>query len=233
MSFTFTFTGVSSELSAEFNPPIYLDPVKDYVMGLTNFECFNSIPNVTSSNNQLKFADGFIALPEGSYEISDINKYINSQIDINHHDFLRLKANHNTLKTSIKSNRDIDFNIENSIGPLLGFKKRKLSAGKVHESDYTAKIIKVNSLLIDCNITIGSYTNGTAAHTIYQFFPSVPPGYKIIESPLHVTYLPISVPTISKITLKILDQDGDLVNFRGETVTIGLHLKSVNNGVQI
>jgi hypothetical protein len=37
---------------------------------------------------------------------------------------------------------------------------------------------------------------GKPAHIIHQFFPNVPPGFKIVESPEHVIYLPISVNTI-------------------------------------
>lgn len=228
MSYTFTFTGTSSELSAEFNPPIFLNPSREYVMGLTNFECFHSIPNITSGNNAVKVGEKIIRLPEGSYEVSDIGAYINSQLLDDQ--YVRIRADRKTLKTTIKSNVEVNFNVPSSIGPVLGFTKRKLDVNVIHYSDSTTQIVKINSLLIDCNITTGNYKNGAAAHTIYQFFPSVPPGYKIIEAPLHILYLPISVTTISKITLKILDQDGDLVNFREETITVGLHLKELRNG---
>lgn len=234
MSFTFTFTGTTSVLRAEFNPPILLDKTTEYVMGLTSFESFNTIPNVTSENNQFQMGNiPRIYIPEGSYEISDISKYISSQLNHKNREDIHIKANNNTLKTVIKGTYDIDFTINNSIGPLLGFTSRHLSANIHHESDYPANIIKINSLLIDCNITTGNYKNGMPAHVIHQFFPNVPPGYKIIECPLHITYLPISTKTISEITLQILDQDGKLVNFRGETVTIGLHLKSTRNGVSV
>jgi hypothetical protein len=52
---------------------------------------------------------------------------------------------------------------------------------------------------------------------------------KLVQSPEHVIYLPISLTiTIRNITLKIRDQDGELINFRNETVTVGLHLKTDN-----
>jgi hypothetical protein len=50
----------------------------------------------------------------------------------------------------------------------------------------------------------------------------------LVESPEHVIYLPISVNTIRNITLKIRVQDGELINFRNETVTVGRHLKTDN-----
>ena len=69
--------------------------------------------------------------------------------------------------------------------------------------------------------------NNRKAHTIHEFFPTVSPGYKIVEVPSHVIYLPIAVKIIHNIQLHIVDQDGDLVTFRGETITIRLHIESM------
>lgn len=74
---------------------------------------------------------------------------------------------------------------------------------------------------------MGSYKNGKLHHIIYQFFPNVPPGYKIVEAPSNIVYLPINVKTISNVTVKIQDQDDKLLNFQGETITIRLHLKKI------
>ena len=114
----------------------------------------------------------------------------------------------------------------------MGFKKRTLELGK-HESDEPANIITINSILVECNITAGNFKNGKPGHIIYQFFPNVPPGYKIVECPHNVVYLPITVNTISNISLQIMDQNGKLVSFRKEAITIGLHLKSQSNGAAI
>ena len=53
---------------------------------------------------------------------------------------------------------------------------------------------------------------------LYSFFPNVPPGYKIIESPIFPIYLPISQNHIENIRVWITDQDGNEVNLRGETL---------------
>uniref|UniRef100_A0A1Y1M5S2 Uncharacterized protein n=1 Tax=Photinus pyralis TaxID=7054 RepID=A0A1Y1M5S2_PHOPY len=229
MSYTLTFTGTTSILNAFFRPPLLLND-DDYVMGLTNFETYNSIHNVTPTNNKFKYGNQMITIPPGCYEISDINNYINAQLNRTSGDYVELQANNNTMQSVIKANRPIDFTIENSIGELLGFEKKTLSAEETHTSSNTINILKVNSLLVECSITTGNFKNGVPAHTIHQFFPSVPAGYKIIERPLTVIYLPINVSSVTSITLKILDQDGDIVNFNGEVITIGLHLKKANHG---
>ena len=56
-------------------------------------------------------------------------------------------------------------------------------------------------------------------HTIYEFFPAVSPGYKIVEVRSPIIYLPITVKYINNLQLHLVDQDGHLVNFRGEVIT--------------
>ena len=119
------------------------------------------------------------------------------------------------MKSVIECNKTIDFRFEDSIGSLLGFTPQLLHADTVHVSNQPVSILKINALRVECNITIGAYSNGQKVHTIHEFFPAVP-GYKIIEVPSEVIYLPITVISIDKLHLRIVDQDGDLVNFRGE-----------------
>lgn len=82
-------------------------------------------------------------------------------------------------------------------------------------------------LCIQCNLIQNSFNNSNAVHIIHMFYPNVPPGYKIVENPTNVIYLPINTKFISEIVLKITDQDENLVNFKGELITIRLHLKKL------
>ena len=61
---------------------------------------------------------------------------------------------------------------------------------------------------------------------MYRFFPNVPPGYKIIESPRFPKYLSISQDYIDNIRIWLTDQDGNEINLRGETLNIGLIIKT-------
>lgn len=222
MSLTLTFSGSSSILNADYFPPLDLNV--NYVCGLVDFQTYNSIPNIDVGKNLLHIGDKIIEIPIGSYEIEDIEKYVQKRSEIKFH----LKANNNTLKSEIKSDHDINLNEAGSIAPILGFSKRMLKANTLYESDLPVNIIKVNAIRIECNIVAGSYINNRQAHTLHEFATTVGPGYKIVEVPANVIYLPVTVKRISSITLKIVDQDGDLVNFRGENITIRLHLKPEN-----
>lgn len=140
--------------------------------------------------------------------------------------FFNITPDTNTLKCNIISSYEIDFTPENSIGKLLGFNKRKkLSANEIHESDETVEIFRVNIIRIDCNVVTGTYDNDKPSHTLHEFFPAVEPGYKIIESPSNVIYLPVNTQTINNLTVRIVDQNQNLINFRREQINLRLHLK--------
>lgn len=235
MSLTFTLTGRSSILSHNFNPPIYLEDDLEYEIGLANFDTFNSIPNIDSTNNVFAWwsdddkRENKIIVPEGSYELRDIIDIISelilekdpsAQIDI--------VPNEHTVKVSITTNRRINFDVKGTIGSVLGFKKKILNANATHISDDEVKILTINTICIDCNLAMGSFLNDRPVHIIHQFFPSVPSNYKIIESPLNIIYYPLTVKTISTITIKVIDQSGKLLDFRNEEVTVRLHLRRKN-----
>ena len=164
--------------------------------------------------------------PIGSYEINDIQRCL-QKVLVNEGIEVHIKPNYNTLKSEIYCNRDINFEPEDSIGRFLGFSPHRLKTRKLYESNQPVSIIKVNSLRFECSITTGAYINGQKVHTIHEFFPAVPPGYKIVEVPSHVIYLPVAVQTIDHIQLRRVYQDGHLVNFRGEVIKIRLHNRSL------
>jgi len=223
-SFTLTLSGASSILDAHYFPPIELPRGKKCVLGLVEFLSYNSIPNVDESNNKLHFVGGeTITIPTGSYEVESIERFIQQ----NTKKTISIKPNNNTLRSEIVCDADIDLRPRNSIGRLLGFTPQILEAHKKHESDEPVAIMKVNALRVDCNITGGAYINNQRGHTIHEFFPTVPSGFKIVEVPLTIIYLPITVEAISHLQLKVVDENGFLVDFRGEQITIRLHIKAL------
>ena len=227
MSNVFTFTEKSPILSFDFNPPIVLDDDVNYVMGLTFFQTFNSVPNIIEGvNSDFYYGTRKIRLPTGAYELESIRAHLLEKMKPQE-DNIILRADPSTLKCYIKCTAPIDFTKPNTIRDILGFKSKKIPAGITERSDSIVNITNVNAIFIDCNITLGTYDNGKMSHYIHHFFPESAPGWKIIECPDNVIYLPINTKTITNITLKIVDQDGKLIDFRDETITIGLHLKAV------
>jgi hypothetical protein len=178
-------------------------------------------------NNILHLEDGnIIEIPTGTYEIEDIKRFLKSEFG-KYKYLLMFNSNENTLKVSNKSSVGIDFTQPNAIGSLLGFSKRKREMNVTYFSDNLVDIFKVNIIDVQSNVSSGSYNNGELSHSIYSFSPKERAGFKIHEVPNDVIYMPLDVSMLQNVTLKIVDQDGNLINFRGELVTVRLHIKRV------
>ena len=127
--------------------------------------------------------------------------------------YIEMSANTNTLKSEmiIKDIYEVDFRWYNSISSLLGFHRQLYTLG-FNESQNVANIRTINSILVNININSGSYVNDSTQPTLYSFFPNVSSGYKIIENPHNLLYLPISEDTIHSITIWLTDQNGNELN---------------------
>lgn len=225
MSFAFTITSNTSVLEVTYSPAIELDG--NYEIGLLLLETFNSIPNITKKNNQFYYnnKDKPIEIPEGSYEISDLSQYIKKKIleEDKEAEFI-LSGNSNTLKSEIYCTYDIDFTKPNNIASVLGF-EGLYEAKKFATSQNPVSIIKVNTIQVICNISSGSYTNNQLSHSIYEFGLNVSPGYRISIAPNKVIYFPITTKTLSHLSLRLVDQNNEEVDFRGEPVVIRVHIR--------
>lgn len=232
-SITLTLTGNSSSLTTFFHPEIELDERYDYSCSLLDFHTYNSIPNVHDKNNKFYYTflhgesieSKVIVVPVGSYELDDIAEFLNKALKKQNID-CQFLGNKNTMKCVLMcSNVLIDFTKNDCIGSVLGFGKRILSGEIFYEADDIVNIQNINSIRIDCDLTTGSFHNGNKTHSIYEFSPSVSPGYKITEQPRNLIYLPVVRHRINTINISIVDQNGNLVDFRGETITCRIHIK--------
>ena len=145
---------------------------------------------------------------------------------INEEYYINISANSNILKSVLILEKDyqVDFNHQNSLAKVLGFTSAKYTGG-FHESENVVNILSTNSILVNIDIISGSYVNGTTKNTIYSFFQKVSPGYKIIETPVNLVYLPIRLDTIDRLEVSITDQDDHLLNLRNEKLKIRFHIR--------
>lgn len=281
MAMTLTLSGDSSNLSADYFPPIDLEDAS-YSLALIEFLSWNDIPNIDEYNNRFYFEQkchvkiekgpislgsiraqnpgashltndfffdalkkaeidpkvglvkaktlqlvGFehIKIPVGSYELADIEKALNVKLS-EYNAWVKICVNKNTMKCELKSSVPINFADDDSMGALFGFEKIVLEpANQPHFSKNIMNLSRVNAIRFQCNITGGAYYNSKSSHMIHEFYPEATPGSRLIESPKNLIYLPIVVPRVSFLNVRIVDQDNRQINFRGEPILIRLHIK--------
>lgn len=222
--------GNSSRIRYTLFPPFDLSSSNEWEMGFHDLLTYNSIPNIEENiNDKIYFTDGtIIKLPTGSYEIDSINEFIKKQIERQKLDInFKLIANNNTLKSEIFCDKEIDFTPNETIGSLLGFCNKEIIKPNIWtESPNQVSINKVDVIRITCNVVRGSYIDGVEGHVLHEFYPTVAPGFKIVEKPNTVTYLPINKQnSLEEIIIALEDQNGQLVNFREENINIRLVIR--------
>lgn len=238
-----------SDFSFNLLPPIRLDPNKKYEVALLSINLYNSIPNITEENNKLKYSSDegktwkIITINKGCYELQAINDkiqevmIINGDYDKNNHDFyVSLTTNSQQLKSVLNiTNKSylVSFDIENSIGPTLGFEKSRLvhlHAGN-NMSENIVDITKVNLVLVNVDIISGSYVEGFQSPAIYSFDPyKVAPGYKLDEKPNpSLIFYPVNRLNINDIRIWLTDQNNKSIDLQGERVTVKLYIREVVN----
>jgi hypothetical protein len=240
MAMTFILSGNTSDFTTCHNSVI-LDPNTKYEAALLSLDTYNSIPNIiVEKNNIFKYStdDGItwkiIAFNTGAYELTAINNEVKRQMIANGDNESVITITPNiTTSTSIVNIENpaykVDFSVQNSIGPILGFRAVVIGHG-YNESPNIVDIMQVNSILVNIDIIMGSYVNGFPSPTIYSFYPNVAPGYKIVERPNpSLIYYPLSRPDISRMRVWLTDQNGNLVNLRGETITIRIYVRELKS----
>jgi len=241
-NFSIIVSSDTSDWSTHFNQPLYLNPKRKYELALVNLETYNSIPNVTAVNNTFVYSSDngavwkTITIPEGSYEIAHIAAEIQRQLVINgdwnaqaKSPYISIGPNKSTLRAFIEiTSQTYKVDMASSrIKTLLGFNPQMLSSG-YYEGENPVDIQTVNSILVNCDLINGSFLNGTQSPVVYSFFPYVSPGYKIIENPNNLVYLPISqAGNVNRVRVWLTDQAERQLNIRGETITIRFHIRTV------
>ena len=90
------------------------------------------------------------------------------------------------MKCEMKIKQEVlSFDVENSIGSLLGFRKVLYRAG-TYTSQKIVDIMGFNAINIHCNIISGAKDNGKVTDISYTFNLTEPPGYMIINIPTNV-----------------------------------------------
>lgn len=241
----------SDNFSTTYSDPIKLNgndgSLVDYEIALFNAYLWYSWFNISSeySNNTLKYYNGAlwrtVTFPNGSYQLDDINDYLQSVMKVNGDSTtvdgidmfnLSIQPNYSTLRTKlvISGSYKFDFSVGN-LFELLGVNADIYTVSS-EGTDLVDITRGVNSIHIHCSIVDGSFVNGAASDVIHTFNPQKPPGNLIDIQPNYPIYLKVkAVRQIPSITMKVTDQLGRPLNLNGETTSFTLHLREAQSAI--
>jgi len=123
----------------------------------------------------------------------------------------------------------LDRNVNNTITEFFGFNKNATPISQGYNiADNNAQISNVYTIDLECNLISGGIIRGNQKQIIYDMPSfSVPIGYKIIEQPAKINYFPLNTTTLKNIRIRIIDENGNLLNIPGEKKIASLKILQV------
>ena len=207
-----------------FSEPI----LKTSKLGLIRLSVYNSVFNVNRMNNQLIYdTQGetwsntrILGIILRAYELNEIAELIKEETNGN----VIIENDKNTMKSLIEVKQGaINFDIENSIAPLLGFRIIVYNKGK-YTSQKIVDIMGFSNTNIHCNVISGVKDNGKDTDKLYTFNLTEPPGYLINIIPTNILYQNVTKDRIEYIEFHIKDEYGRPIDFNGDVLSFTLHL---------
>ena len=175
-SWYITISAKDSHIRTIFTPTINVPPGCHYEMALCSIEMYYSFPNIDETNNSMEVSNDngttwhLITLPKGCYEINAINETVKrlfAEKTKGKQDDICISGDLTTLKSVLVLGKTVavDFNTENSLATILGFTKKRYKEGR-HMSERIVNILRVNSIIVNCDIVALSRLNGIASPII-------------------------------------------------------------------
>ena len=215
--------------------------IKQFKIAVTFLTGYNGIFNVTNLNNKFYFKKSFddrdyiqITIPPSAYEIENLNNEIKTIIiDQGHYSEsnypFEIKPNFSTLGSIIEINQTGPINsfvMENSIRNLLGFDET-IFYNEYNLSPNPVDILSFDNIFVECDIAQGMIFKGRRSGIIHNFTMTVDPGYKYVERFAGGIswYMMETKDFISSISFKLKNENGNLVSFKGQSITFRLSIK--------
>ena len=147
------------------------EPILNTKLGLIRFSVYNSVFIVNRGNNQFLYSDNEAITP-GAYELTEIAELIKGETNGN----VIIEPDKNTMKGLMEIKQGaINFDVENSIASLLGFRKAVYKQGK-YTSQKIVDIMGFSTINIHYNVISGVKDNGNDTDILYTFTLTEPPG---------------------------------------------------------
>jgi hypothetical protein len=235
-----------SSFEIELEQPIYVprESMNCYIT-VQNFTFWFTFYNVDETNNKfdITYFDGIlfvtqsITIDPGLYDMDHLNQEIVRQISKTAipTDVIQLQPSTSDQKSVIRFNytdTQIDFNVANSLGPILGFDLRDVPLAptttneQYEKSDSQASFNAVNYVLLHSDlISKGIRVNDKYNQTIAQALLTAEAGKQVISEPQHIPEIPSNeLRGEERTTFRfwITDENDVRLNTRGETYSARL-----------
>ena len=179
---------------------------------LIRLSVYNSVFNVNRRNNQILYdTQGetwsdtrVLAVIPCVYELTEIAELTKEETNGN----IIIESDKNTMKCLLEIKQGaINFDIENSIAPFLGFRKIVYKQLK-YTSQKIIDIMGFSTISIHCNVLSGVKDKGNNTDILYTFTLTEPPGYLINFIPTDILYQNVTKDRIEYIEFHIKDEHG-------------------------
>ena len=189
---------------------------------------YNSVLNVNRRNNQFIYNikgetwsdTRILAIIPKAHELFEIAELIEEETNGN----VIIESDKNTMKSLMEVKQGaINFDIENSIAPLLGFRRIVYEQGN-YTSQKIVDIIGFSTINIHCNVISGFKDNGNNTDILYTFTLTEPPSYLINITPTNILYQNVAKDRIEYIEFHIKDEHGRPIDFNGDVLSFTLQL---------
>lgn len=227
-------------------------PSLNYEIALTKLVTFYSQNNISAQlgNNTLAYStDGglnfqLITIPDGVYSIELLDATIKEQMVANGHVRFDTKGRYvydiilgveystGRVYWDIYDNYVLDLTTSD-LNLLLGFVKTGYYGVTSNDYDrfYNTGLVDlnngVNSWQVRCSLADNSFFNGNRSDILFNFIPSVAPYTELVEEPHTPSYTQLNTKTIDKITLRLTDQSGRLLDLGGQDIQYTITIRPI------
>lgn len=224
----------SSDFTIHYEKPLQF-PDGGWECSLISAQVPNTFYNIGYEKNNYKLyyndgdADHVIDIPDGAWDIQGINDYIQEQVG---NDSIALvpDAYRMRVRLDLKNGYSLDFTDDASPRHILGFESEVYTGDGSHYAPNPPDITNGNdSFYILCDLVDDSYARlgATRQNVLYGFSFSVASGSAQSILPNEHVGLPIAVSYVNSINIKIVNENGLVVDLNDEKVIVNLKISQV------
>lgn len=233
---------LGNRIQLDISPPITIPQHSRATIALHSCNIPFTTPNVSQTlynNNTLVFSNdsgittNTISFSDGLYSVTSLNQalgdyFVNNVFASNLFVLTGDNATGDLLITYNSQTLIIYFN-QSTIRTLLGFNSTVNgpfgTLGTTIRSPNNPAFNTLQQYLVQCSVCDGAYLNGKANNILAPVAITARAGFVIYNLPQNLIFTKVPHRSISRISMAILDQNGNDVSFQGEDFQIVLLLR--------